>query len=98
MIITRGFSDDNQETSLQEKANWPSAPNVWVGMELSKVIRVRYEKGVLKPLDSIDLEEGREYKVIVEEDIDELIKKYRGVLGKSSIEEFRELEEEAQAQ
>ena len=65
---------------------------------MSKVIRVRYEKGVLKPLDNIDLEEGKEYKVIVEEDIDELIKKYRGVLGKSSIEEFRELEEEAQAQ
>jgi len=67
---------------------------------LSKVIRVRYEKGVLKPLSSVDLEEGKEYKVIVEEDedIDELIKKYKGVLGKSSVEEFRELEEEAQAQ
>ena len=65
---------------------------------MSRIIRVRYEKGVLKPLDSINLEEGKEYKVIVEEDIDELIKKYRGVLGKSSIEEFRELEEEAQAQ
>ncbi|MEB3861656.1 MAG: antitoxin family protein [Desulfurococcales archaeon] len=65
---------------------------------MSRVIRVRYEKGVLKPLDSINLEEGKEYKVIVEEDIDELIKKYRGVLGKSSIEELRELEEEAQAQ
>ena len=51
------------------------------GLELSKVIRVRYEKGVLKPLSSVDLEEGKEYKVIVEEDIDELIKRYRGVLG-----------------
>ncbi len=65
---------------------------------MSKVIRVRYEDGVLKPLGNVDLEEGKEYKVIVEEDIDELIKKYRGVLGKSSVEEFRELEEEAQAQ
>ena len=65
---------------------------------MSKVIRVRYENGVLKPLNSVDLEEGKEYKVIVEEDIDELIKKYRGVLGKSSVEEFRELEEEAQTQ
>ena len=65
---------------------------------MSKVIRVRYEKGVLKPLSSVDLEEGKEYKVIIEEDIDELIKKYRGVLGKSSVEEFRELEEEAHAQ
>ena len=65
---------------------------------MSKVVRVRYEKGVLKPLSNVNLEEGKEYKVIVEEDIDELIKKYRGVLGTSSIEEFRELEEEAQAQ
>ena len=46
----------------------------------------------------VDLEEGKEYKVVVEEDIDELIKKYRGVLGKSSVEEFWELEEEAQVQ
>ena len=65
---------------------------------MSRVIRVRYEKGVLKPLSDIDLEEGKEYKVVVEEDIDELIRKYRGVLGKSSIEEFMELEEEAQVQ
>jgi len=65
---------------------------------LYKVIRAKYENGVLKPLSSVDLEEGKEYKVIVEEDIDELIKKYRGVLGKSSAEEFRELEEEAQVQ
>jgi predicted DNA-binding antitoxin AbrB/MazE fold protein len=65
---------------------------------LSRAIRVKYENGVLKPLSNVDLEEGREYKVVVEEDIDELIKKYRGVLGKSSIEEFREFEEEAQSQ
>ncbi|ALU11482.1 hypothetical protein EYM_01485 [Ignicoccus islandicus DSM 13165] len=66
--------------------------------DLSKVVRVKYEKGVLKPLNSVNLEEGKEYKVIVEEDIDELIKRYRGVLGKSSVEEFKELEEEAQTQ
>ncbi len=49
-------------------------------------------------MEPVKLREGEEYKVIVEEDIDELIKKYRGVLGKSSVEEFWELEEEAQAQ
>ncbi|MCE4623240.1 MAG: hypothetical protein F7B11_00630 [Caldisphaeraceae archaeon] len=32
--------------------------------------------------------------MIVEEDIDELIKKYKGILGKSSVEELRELEGE----
>jgi len=62
------------------------------------VVRVRYEKSVLKALETLELEEGKEYKVIVEEDIDELVKKYRGVLGKSSVEEFPELEEEAQTQ
>ncbi|RLE64610.1 MAG: hypothetical protein DRJ38_05185 [Thermoprotei archaeon] len=65
---------------------------------MSKVIRVKYEKGLLKPLEPVELEEGKEYKVIIEEDIDELIKKYRGVLGKSSVEEFLELEEEAEIQ
>ena len=59
---------------------------------------MRYENGVLKPLEPVELREGEEYKVVVEEDIDELIKKYKGVLGKSSVEEFWELEEEAQAQ
>ncbi len=65
---------------------------------MSKVIRVKYENSVLKPLTSVDLEEGKEYKVVIEEDIDELIKKYKGILGESSIEEFQELEEEAQVQ
>ena len=65
---------------------------------MSRIVEAVYEKGVLKPLSSVNLEEGREYKVIVEEDVDELIKKYKGVLGKSSAEEFRELEEEAQVQ
>ncbi|MCE4623814.1 MAG: antitoxin family protein, partial [Caldisphaeraceae archaeon] len=72
--------------------------NIRWGLGLSKIIRVKYENGVLKPLTSINLEEGKEYKVIVEESIDELIKKYKGTLGKSSIKEFQELEEEAQVQ
>ncbi len=32
---------------------------------LSKVIRVRYEKGVLKPLEELDLEEGEEVEVVI---------------------------------
>ena len=35
---------------------------------------------MLKLLGSLDLEEGKDHKIIVEEDIDEPIKKYRGVL------------------
>ena len=65
---------------------------------MPKVVRARYEKGALRPLDKVDLEEGREYKVVIEEDIDELVKRYKGSLGKSSIEEFEELVEEAQVQ
>ncbi|MCD6348898.1 MAG: antitoxin family protein [Candidatus Korarchaeota archaeon] len=65
---------------------------------MSKIVRVRYEKGVLKPLERLELEEGREYEIIIGEDIDALIRRYRGVLGKSSVKEFEELEEEAQLQ
>ena len=98
-VIPEDIIGDNlEELSMQERLIALTYVVSRWGLGLSKVIRVRYEKGVLKPLSSVDLEEGKEYKVIVEEDIDELIKKYRGVLGKSSVEEFRELEEEAQAQ
>ncbi len=34
----------------------------WV---LSRVIRVRYEKGVLKPLDRVEFKEGDELRVLV---------------------------------
>ncbi|MCD6195653.1 MAG: antitoxin family protein [Staphylothermus sp.] len=33
---------------------------------MSRVIRVRYERGVLKPLDSVDFEEGEEVIISVE--------------------------------
>ena len=65
---------------------------------MTRVMRVRYKGGVLVPEEPLDLEEGREYRAVMEEDIDELVKRYRGALGKSSIEEFRELDEETQAQ
>jgi len=32
---------------------------------LSRVIRVRYEKGMLKPLDRIELREGEELRVAI---------------------------------
>ena len=65
---------------------------------MSRVIRVRYENGVLKPLEPIDLEEGEEVLVAVKRDIRKVLKKYRGILGKSSIKELLELEEEAHMQ
>ncbi len=33
-------------------------------VNLSKAIRVKYENGVLKPLDPVDLEEGEEVVVV----------------------------------
>ncbi|ALU11897.1 hypothetical protein EYM_05900 [Ignicoccus islandicus DSM 13165] len=32
---------------------------------MSKVVRVRYEKGVLKPLDRIEFREGEELRVVI---------------------------------
>jgi len=65
---------------------------------MSKVIRVRYENGILKPLEPIELEEGEEVIVAVKRDIKKILKKYRGILGRSSIKELLEIEEEAHIQ
>ena len=92
------YGDNLEACTRNEELIAPMHLVYKAGARLSKAIRARYEKGVLRPLSSVNLEEGKEYKVIVEEDIDELIKKYRGVLRKSSVEECRELEEEAQTQ
>ncbi len=62
---------------------------------MSKVIRVRYENGVLKPLEPVDLEEGEEALVTIRRDVRKVLEKYREILGKSSIKELLELEEEA---
>ena len=50
---------------------------------MSKVIRVKYEKGVLRPLDSVDFKEGEELliKVVGVERKRRVLRKYRGVLG-----------------
>ena len=50
---------------------------------MSKVIRVKYEKGVLKPLDNVDFEEGEVLlvKVVGVERKRRVLRKYRGVLG-----------------
>ncbi len=50
---------------------------------MSKVIRVRYEKGVLKPLEPVGLREGEELlvKIVEVERRRNVFRKYRGVLG-----------------
>jgi len=55
---------------------------------LSKVIRVRYEKGVLKPLEPVDLREGEEVRIKIERRVRERLKDLIGILGESSQEEL----------
>jgi len=66
---------------------------------MSKIIRVRYENGVLKPLEPVDLEEGEEVVVFIRKRrVKEVLGKYIGIFGEASVEELRQYEEEAQAQ
>lgn len=67
-------------------------------MALSKMVRAKYEKGVLKLLEPVELKEGEEVIVRLET-IDDRVKKlrkYRGILGKASKEEIEELLLEAE--
>jgi len=66
---------------------------------ISRVIRVRYEGGVLKPLEPVDLKEGEERLVIlvpIGEERRRILRKYRGILGKASQKEIEELLAEAE--
>ena len=60
---------------------------------LSRVIRARYEKGVLRPLDRVNLRDGEEILVRLEtfEDRVKRLRKYRGILGKASQDKIEEL-------
>ncbi len=55
---------------------------------MSKVVRVRYEKGVLRPLEPVELREGEEVRVRIEKRLRERLKDIIGVLGESSEEEL----------
>jgi len=48
-----------------------------MGIDLSKIIRAKFEKGVLKPLEPLELEDGVEVTLEV-----------RGISGKSGLERF----------
>lgn len=62
---------------------------------MARIIRVRYENGVLKPLEELKLREGEEVNIII---IKRDLSKYKGVLGKAMYRELKGLEEEAQSQ
>ena len=66
---------------------------------MSRVVRVRYEKGVLRPLDPLELRDCEERIVVlvpVGEERKKILRKYRGILGKASEEEIEELLAEAE--
>ena len=62
---------------------------------MSKVIRARYENGVLKPLEPVKLREGEEVRIRIEENVRERLKGIIGVLGESSEEELERYLDEA---
>jgi len=66
---------------------------------LSKVVRVRYENGVLKPLEPLELREGEELVIFIRKRrVSEVLEKYVGIFGRADVEELKKYEEEAQAQ
>ncbi len=67
---------------------------------MPKAIRVKYENGILKPLEPVELHEGEEVIVVFirKRRVREVLDKYVGLFGKASVEELKEYEEEAQAQ
>ena len=65
---------------------------------LSKVVRAVYKDSVLQLLEPVDLEEGEEVLVTIKRDIRKVLKKYWGILGRSSIRELLEIEEKVHIQ
>jgi predicted DNA-binding antitoxin AbrB/MazE fold protein len=66
---------------------------------VSRVIRVRYEGGVFKPLEPVNLKEGEELLITIlpsDEERRRVIEKYKGFMGRASKKELDELLLEAE--
>ncbi|PUA32746.1 MAG: hypothetical protein B7O98_04655 [Zestosphaera tikiterensis] len=61
---------------------------------MSKVVRVKYENGVLKPLESLELKEGEEVQVRIERNLRSRLKDIIGILGRSDEKELEKYLEE----
>ena len=61
---------------------------------MPRVVRVRYEKGVLKPLEPLSLEEGEEVIVVLREDLVDYARRIRGRLERLGDEPSRVLSRE----
>jgi len=63
---------------------------------LSKVVRVKYEKGVLKPLEPLNLKEGEELQIVIQpsgsiaEKFYGIARKHKPNLGKEELLEILE--------
>lgn len=64
-------------------------------MYMSKIIEVIYENGVFKPLEKVDLKDKTRLKIAITKDMKDVVKLYRGILGKAKVDELKEFEEEA---
>ena len=53
------------------------------------MVRARYEGGVLKPLEPLDLKEGEEVVLTLRRDLS----RYVGALGRASYGELKEIED-----
>ena len=64
-----------------------------------RVIRVRYENGVLKPLEKLEFEEGKELliRIIDVEERRRILRRYKGILGPVDERVLEEALEEAEA-
>jgi len=71
-----------------------------MGRDMARVVRARYENGVLKPLEKLDLKEGEEVIVRIEclEERRRVLRELRGVLGPASRELLNRFMLEAEAQ
>jgi predicted DNA-binding antitoxin AbrB/MazE fold protein len=70
-----------------------------VSSRSSRVVRARFEGGVLRPLEPLELEEGEEVVVFIRRRrVRDVLDKYVGLFGRASAEELERYEEEAQAQ
>ena len=57
---------------------------------MPKVIEVIYENGVFKPLEKVELKEGKKVRIEIKENIVERLKNYRIKVDRDILKEFIE--------
>ena len=76
--------------NAQPKPISSSQPNI----NMPKIIEAVYENGVFKPLQKVDLLPRSKVKIVIQEDKKEVLKRYKGILGKARADELVKYEEE----